>query len=169
MRRSRTLSFETLCDRRVLENHAPVLDTTTHPNLTPAIVDNEFSNGTRVSDFAGSRTSDPDAAAVKGIAIIGLTERFKGRWAYSTDGGGSWTSLGNGFTDDPYEGAPPSDEAALVLGPNDRVLFTPQGGYVGIPQLKFRAWDQTDGAARGAIVDISDDIGGGGCLQQRIP
>jgi hypothetical protein len=163
MSRSRRLTLETLCDRRVLENHAPVLDTSSHPELTPVIIDGHFNPaGTLVSDFADPQISDSDPGATKGIAIVGLTERGprQGKWEYSIDGGGTWHGLANGAPDDPLDGNAPSDTAAVLLTASDRVRYLPTNAYFGTPQLKFRAWDQTDEANHGSIVDTTGKQGG---------
>jgi hypothetical protein len=158
---NRRLSFETLCDRRVMENHAPVLDTSgPAPELRLAATSG--GSGTTVDEFAGIRISDVDAGAVKGIAVIDLTERGpnQGFWQYRLSGSALWRNISSGESGDPLAGRAPSDSEALVLGPNDAVRYIAQSYYRGTPQLKFRAWDQTDAAVRGSIVDTTGKHGG---------
>jgi hypothetical protein len=169
--RFRRLTLETLCDRRVMENHAPVLDTSTHPTLSPSYANNTFNTaGTLVGDFANPRISDADADAQKGIAVIGLTERGsnQGDWQYSTDDGVTWLGIGDGSDEDLLFGSAPSDAAALVLKPNDRLRYDPAKNYFGIkpPQLTFRAWDQSDGATNGTIVDTTARQGSEGAYSE---
>jgi trimeric autotransporter adhesin len=130
-------------------NDAPSFVGSGSPTLSPIDEDEINSAGTLVSAFASSRITDPDAGALKGIAVIGLTEKLKGVWQFSTDDGASWTNLGN-----------PTDTAARLLLPADRVRFVPNANYFGTPQLFFRAWDRTDGEVAGSVVDTSGKRGG---------
>src|SRR5438132_977124 len=70
--------------------------------------------GTPVSTFASPKITDPDASALKGIAVIGLTQTSNGAWQFSTNNGANWTALGS-----------PSDTAARVLVPANKVRFVP--------------------------------------------
>jgi hypothetical protein len=149
--RHRRLTLETLCDRRVMENHAPMLNPLVPPSLMSVIEDDPNPPGTLVSDIVGTRITDTDPDAVEGIAVVGLTERIHGTWQYSVDAGSSWADL-----------LEASDPAALVLAADDLVRFLPGLNYSGTPQLTFRGWDQTDGALPGSIVDISSLQGGTG-------
>jgi len=73
--RNRRLTLETLCDRRVLENHAPVLNPLQEPDLNPVTEGVANPPGTLVSAFANSRITDSDPGDLKGIAVIGLTDQ----------------------------------------------------------------------------------------------
>jgi hypothetical protein len=80
-------------------NDAPVLDPTPALGLTV----NEDAGlpvgavGSLISDFtAGS--SDVDAGAVKGIAVVSTTET-EGIWYYTTDNGATWATIGAASND----------------------------------------------------------------------
>ncbi|MFM8338061.1 MAG: LamG-like jellyroll fold domain-containing protein, partial [Opitutaceae bacterium] len=100
--------------------------------------------GTAISAIvAGS--SDADAGAVKGMAVVAVDEA-NGKWFYTTNGGNAWLSL---------TGVSPTS-ARLLKGndPNHNVRFVPNANYNGTAAFTFRAWDQTSGTA-GATGDLS--------------
>jgi hypothetical protein len=133
-------------------NDAPLLQTSPQPALGTVTQDTPAASvpGIPVSTIIGGIT-DSDAGAAKGIAVIDLTERFLGTWQYSTDGGANWLPIGD-----------PTDSQALLLAPTDLVRFVPNPGYYGTPQLKFRAWDQSNNLAGGTVVDTAGQTGGTG-------
>jgi hypothetical protein len=106
--------------------------------------------GKAVSTFI-SGISDPDNGALRGIAVVSLTEKYRGTWQYSINAGSTWSALGF-----------PSDSQARLLAPSDLVRFLPKPGYSGTPQLKFRAWDHTDGRVHGNVVSTVGRQGGSG-------
>jgi len=134
------------------ENDSPVLDKNVPASLGTITEDLPVvsNRGSTVSSFIAG-ISDEDAAAKRGIAVISLTERYSGVWQFSTNGGTSWLPLGS-----------PSDSAARLLGPSDLVRFLPKANYHGTPQLRFRAWDQSNGLRDGSIAKTTGHQGGGG-------
>jgi hypothetical protein len=122
-------------------NNAPVLSPT-GPSLGSITEDDTDNAGTLVSSILGASVTDPDGAALQGIAIRGL-DSGNGRWEYSTDGGGSWNAVGS-----------VSDGNALLLRENDRIRFVPDGENADAASFSYRAWDQTSGVS-GAKVDAS--------------
>ena len=74
-----------------------------------------------------------DADGECGLAVTGVAGT--GTWAYSLDEGKSWRSLSN---------ARPG--LALLLGPADRLRFTPRLGVDTIARLSYRAWDRSSHA-----------------------
>jgi hypothetical protein len=133
-------------------NDAPVLNTGVGVTLGSIAEDTPASGnpGKLVSNLLGGVT-DVDAGALKGIAVVNLTEKAKGTWEYSLNGGTSWLPLGN-----------PSDAAARLLLPTNRVRFRPGLNYNGSPQLVFRAWDRSNALAAGAVASTVGQTGGAG-------
>jgi VCBS repeat-containing protein len=133
-------------------NDAPVL-TAASPSL-PTISEDETSNaGQAVSDLVGASIADVDNGAVQGIAVTGATlASGHGTWQHSTDAGSSWTPIGT-----------VSENAALLLRPEDRVRFLPDGQNGATAGLTYRAWDQTGSTAggQGTKADVGT-IGTGG-------
>jgi hypothetical protein len=121
-------------------NDAPVLDAALTPSLTVIEEDASDPSGDTVAAIVvdGSIT-DPDGTAVEAIAVINAASTA-GRWQYST--GGEWMDFDN-----------PSDSAARLLGPEDRVRFLPAADFNGSVSLAYRAWDQTSGRA-GDAADV---------------
>ena len=126
-------------------NDAPVLADTVLS--MPAVVQGATApvNGTAVGALVSSLVggiTDVDAGAVKGIAITGVNTG--GTLYYSLDGGTTWTA----FTDFT------SNRALGILSDSDnRVYFVPASADVGTiaSAFTFRAWDQSGGAAEGAV------------------
>jgi len=133
-------------------NDAPVLNTSVAVSLGSVAEDTPATSiaGALVSSILGG-VSDVDAGALQGIAVINLTEKVKGTWQFSLDDGASWTSFGT-----------PSETAARLLLPENRVRFVPSANYNGTPQLQFRAWDRTNGLAAGNVADTTGQKGGTG-------
>jgi VCBS repeat-containing protein len=120
-------------------NDAPML---AGANDLSAINEDPGSNpGTLVSALIAGQTSDVDASALTGIAVIGV-DNTNGTWQYSTNGGGSWTAFGS-----------PSGSSARLLAAdaNTYVRFVPNANWNGMVSngITFRAWDQSSGAAGG--------------------
>ncbi|MBW4422851.1 MAG: DUF4347 domain-containing protein [Myxacorys californica WJT36-NPBG1] len=85
-------------------NDSPVLNTSGSPML-PSIYENASNpTGISVSDLIGTSITDVDFGAVKAIALTGA-DNSNGKWQFSTNGGATWTDLGN-----------VSDTAATLLG-----------------------------------------------------
>ncbi len=105
--------------------------------------------GSLIGAYSGGIT-DPDTAAVRGIAIT-ATDETNGTWYYSTNGGASWNTVGA-----------VSNTSALLLADdgNTRLYFTPGANYNGSSSaaLTLRAWDRTGGVA-GTLVDASSNGG----------
>lgn len=111
-------------------NDAPVL-TSASPTL-PGLSDGAINNpGVLVSSLYSTNYTDVDTVAVKGIAITGLN-RGNGNWQFSTDGGTSWSTIGNVLVN-----------SALLLRSTDLVRFVPDGINGTTADFTFRAWDQT--------------------------
>ncbi|MBP2300815.1 DUF4347 domain-containing protein [Azospirillum picis] len=130
-------------------NHAPVLDATKSPALTPESKTDQAiptgAVGTLVSQIIGTtgiaNYADSDGNAA-GIALTGTDTATApgGSWYYTTDGGANWYSVGT-----------VSDSSALLLKADagTRLYFVNNGTYTGTmaSALTFRAWDQTSGTA----------------------
>jgi hypothetical protein len=98
----------------------------------------------------GLAVTDPDANALRGIAITGLTGSANGAWQYSTANGHSWKPI-----------APVSAANALLLREGDKVRFLPARDFNGSATLTYHAWDQTRGSAGGrADLTLADALGG---------
>jgi VCBS repeat-containing protein len=120
-------------------NDAPVL---AGANDLSAINEDPGSNpGTLVSALIAGQTSDVDAGALTGIAMIGV-DNTNGTWQYSTNGGSTWIAFGS-----------PSGTSARLLAAdaNTYVRFVPNANWNGTVSsgITFRAWDQSSGAAGG--------------------
>jgi hypothetical protein len=131
-------------------NDAPVLTKNPLPSLGVVASGTGEANvpGVEVSTLLAG-ASDEDAGATLGIAVVDLTEKLRGTWQHSINGGTSWVALGT-----------PSESNAVRLGPTGQVRFVPNAGYYGTPQLKFRAWDMTDGATPGSTGSTVGQTGG---------
>ena len=137
------------------------------PNVAPVLIDTSVVLGSvgpnspapvgpvgtlvaAMIDFSGGggldNVTDPDLAAVTGIAITG-SNATNGAWFYSTNNGNTWNPLGS-----------PSDANARLLAadPNTRIYFQPNPGFTGVIAngITFRAWDLTSGA-NGGTADAS--------------
>ena len=99
---------------------------------------------------AGTNFTDPDAGALRGIAVTGVNVTT-GTWWYTTNNGTTWQTIGA-----------VSDTNALLLHANSTTRLYFQGITPGpdATALSLRAWDRTDGSANGQTgVDITP--GGG--------
>lgn len=121
-------------------NTAPTLGAGS-PALPPVAEDTKAPAGAPVAALLGTLgtlATDPDAGALSGVAVTGLTGTANGSWQYSTTGGRKWLPVGHA-----------ADDAALLLRPTDRVRYVPNLNFHGSAGLTFRAWDQTTGAVGG--------------------
>ncbi|MEO8401515.1 MAG: DUF4347 domain-containing protein, partial [Gammaproteobacteria bacterium] len=126
-------------------NTAPTLTALT-PTLT-SITENDINNlGQAVSSFLGTVT-DPNAGALKGIAITSLGTATNGTWQYSIDAGQTWTAFPT-----------ISASTSLLLGSTDSIRFVPNGIGGGGGTFTYRAWDQTSG--RPGITASTSTTGG---------
>ncbi len=102
------------------------------------------------SDAAGSTgVSDVDTDAVLGgIALSGTTG--SGTWAYSVDGGATFTDVGA-----------VSESSALLMPYNAELRYTPNGISGGTATITYHAWDTTGGAATGRSDLTQTDATGG--------
>ena len=124
-------------------NDAPIAASSALASINEDIAD--ASNlGTQVSALAANNL-DPDASALKGIAIT-AADTTNGVWSYTTNGGTNWLPL-----------AGISADAALLLKGNDsshKIRFSPNQNYTGSASITYRAWDQTSGLA-GSTTSVS--------------
>ncbi len=143
-------STESATDSEV-NNTAPVLSGAN--NFTPINEDNLTSNGDLVSALVAGQITDPDTAALAGIAIT-ATNSTNGTWQFSLNNGGAWTNVGA-----------VSSTQALLLGSdaNERVRFVPNANFNGTvsPGITFLAWDQT-GTTSGQAGTKADSSTAGG-------
>jgi hypothetical protein len=130
-----TLTMVDLNDAPLLLPSSPFLGTTNEETPFETVV-NAFVVG----------VSDPDVGAVfGGIAVVGAVGN--GFWQYSLDG----------FFFSPLPTV--SDESALILNADGYLRYIPDGLNGETATVTYRAWDTTDGAAPGAIVDVSRNGG----------
>lgn len=131
----------------VLINHAPILDTALNPRLSPTPEDAPTPASTLVSSLLTNAVTDPDANALRGIAVSGASN-YHGTWQFSTNGGTSWQAMGE-----------VSEAAARLLPGWSRVRFVPNADFHGTVKLYYRAWDQTQGMVGGTF-DVRGNLGG---------
>lgn len=121
-------------------NDAPTL-TGANPTGT-TVTEDDAPIAYTVSGFLAVTDGDGPAS---GIAITGSAG--VGSWAYSIDGGTTWTAVGS-----------VSGGAALLLRSTDQIRYVPDGQNGGTATLAYRAWDQSTGAA-GDRADTSTNGG----------
>ena len=122
-------------------NDAPVLDASGNPTLTSIGETDTNNSGNTVRSVIDSvlpldMITDVDSGAVDGIAVTAVNKSL-GNWQFSTNGGTTWTDVGD-----------VSDSQALLLRPEDKLRFVPDGKNSDTATVTFRAWDQT-GATTG--------------------
>ena len=129
-------------------DHAPEL--TGANNLAAITEDDLASSGTLVASLLAGHTSDLDAAALSGVAVVAV-DNANGQWQYSTSGGASWT---------PFGSPTPTTARLLAADSMTRVRFVPVADSSGLVAsgVTFRAWDQSAGVA-GSMADAT--AGGG--------
>ena len=126
-------------------NDAPDL-TPAAPSLPPLSEDDVANGGELVSNLLAGSVTDADLGDPEGIAIYSLSSG-NGSWEYSTDGGGTWLSVG-----------PVTPTSALLLRASDRVRFVPDARNADSASFDFRAWDQSSGSA-GTYADVATNGG----------
>ena len=114
-------------------NDAPVL---TPYSPTLPLSENGSAYTASISSLIGSSITDPDSAAVQGIAIKALT-LAGGTLEYSIDGT-NWITVSGVSTTN-----------ALLLRSTDQMRFTPSTANGGQSLISYNAWDQTSGSAGG--------------------
>ena len=143
----------------VFINDAPALDNSGAPALTTVNEDDTDPGGDAASTLVPVPAVVTDTNGnTPGIALTGSNAESGGTWEYSTDAGGTWTSVPT-----------VSDSSALLLEPDDMLRFVPvtdfnsdvnrDGTNEIFPSITYRAWDQTEGTA-GATVEITSYLGG---------
>lgn len=134
-----------------MANTAPLLNNTGNLTLFSIIEDliPTTNVGTLVSDIIGNAISDPDASALKGIAVT-FVDNSNGTWEYTLNNGTSWTTFGT-----------PSLTAARLLpsNANTKIRFHPNANFSGTADINFYAWDQTTGTS-GSTANILAGKGG---------
>jgi VCBS repeat-containing protein len=120
-------------------NDAPVLGGVN--NFPPITEDEVFNGGILVADLIAGGVTDPDTAALKGVAVVGL-DNGNGAWRFTTEDWASWSYIG-AFS--PGQG--------FLLRPQDRLAFVPNGNTGTAASVTLRAWDQTSGSF-GSFVNI---------------
>lgn len=126
------------------QNTKPILDTKPVVRLPSMAVNDADPIGISVASILGNAVLDPDAGALRGIAVTGLDNRF-GTWQCSINGGG-WNAIGTVST-----------TAAMLLKSPDLIRFVPtlSSNFRGNSTMKFKAWDQSDSQTAGAIVNTN--------------
>ncbi|MDA1053261.1 MAG: Ig-like domain-containing protein [Planctomycetota bacterium] len=107
---------------------------------------------TSVRDILALTASDVDPGIQIGIAIFAATGINAGNWQFSTGGPfASFSTLPN----------PLAGDKALLLRPDDRLRYLPDGQNGETPTIRYRAWDQT-GATVGQHGTQQDTANNGG-------
>nr|WP_283813808.1 VCBS domain-containing protein [Bradyrhizobium niftali] len=103
------------------------------------------------SDATDQVSGGSSANTFAGIAISSYTvDATKGNWQYSTNGGGSWTSLGNETT-----------SAALTLNASDMLRFLPAANYNGsATALSANLIESGQSITSGATINLTGATGG---------
>ena len=103
------------------------------------------------SDATDQVSGGSSANTLAGIAIRSYTvDATKGNWQYSTNGGGSWTSLGNETT-----------SAALTLNASDMLRFVPAANYNGsATALSANLIESGQTITSGATINLTGATGG---------
>ncbi|KAB2970690.1 cadherin domain-containing protein [Zoogloea sp.] len=118
----------------VLENTAPTITQGATIGMGAIYPEDSASAGFLVGGvIAAVDWRDPDAGAVRGMALIGSTGN--GTWQYSTDLL-TW-----------HDAGAVSDSNALLLGASSWLRYVGDGANAENPTIRFRAWDMTTGTA----------------------
>ncbi len=135
-------------------NDAPVLNAAASPVLGGVNEDSGAPVGNaglavfNIVDLVGGggndNVTDPDTGAVTGIAITGVNAN--GTLYYSLDGGTNWTAA---------TGLSATNALVLAADADNLVYFAPNANFNGsvTDAITFRAWDRTDLAADGSLVN----------------
>jgi len=143
------------CGTFSITTAAPVLDSGGSPALTGITEDiaDGSDTGTLVSaviaSLGGTGITDSDPGQAEGIAVTAV-DNTGGNWQFDPAGGTSWTN---------FSAVLPSDSSATLLAPAANIRFVPDADYNGIPEITFRAWDQTLGTSGDTGVDVSANGG----------
>lgn len=113
-------------------NDRPVLDGKAGANLANVKPGDADPVGDLVSKIVGAGATDPDRGTVPGLAITSVA-KTSGRWEYQLASGGGWKKF-------PVI----SLKTALLLGPDDRVRFIPDGKAKNA-SFVYKAWDRSKG------------------------
>ncbi len=117
-------------------NDRPILYPKVAARLEPVLTNDTNSPGTLVGNLLSYSAIDPDAGALRGIAVVTIDIK-KGTWQFSSDGGANWLPVDLVST-----------KSALLLRAQDLIRFVPTvPGFVGTAKLTYHAWDQTFGTA----------------------
>jgi acetyl esterase/lipase len=119
-----------------LINDAPVLKGNADLSLGTIPEDTADPPGVSVASLLAGNATDSDTDALSGIAIVAADGLSNGAWQYSSDGGTSWTNMGQ-----------PTYSEALLLPAESLLRFVPAKNFAETVSLRYRAWDQTQGAA----------------------
>ncbi|MEM7314152.1 MAG: hypothetical protein AAF497_13475, partial [Planctomycetota bacterium] len=128
-------------------NDAPVMDGLANVSLSDVLANSSNPIGVTVEELISQVTiSDIDGTVSHGVALVG-NDSTNGTWQFSLDDGSTWNTIDLDAL---------SDSSAIVLDQMARVRFIPDAGFHGMTDsLNFRAWDLSDGAASGDVVDAS--------------
>jgi hypothetical protein len=126
---------------------APQLDNTLSPALHSTAEDALIPASTQVASLLSGAVTDPDAGALRGIAVTAASN-YHGTWQFSLDDGTTWIGMSE-----------PSQSAARLLPGWSRVRFVPNADFNGTVKLYYRAWDQTQGTVGGTLNTVTH-IGG---------
>lgn len=119
----------------IFTNIAPVISTSATYLLPYTAMNATTPPSMVVGTLIGTKVTDADAGALKGIAITAL-DSSKGTWQYSINAGKNWYNLSTA-----------SNTSALLLRSTDYLRFYPRSNTTGASSMVFRAWDQTSGTA----------------------
>lgn len=121
----------------------PVNDAPYMPGVALGSTSEDTPYTRQVSWLAGF-SSDVDAGALKGLAIVGV-DNTNGTWQYTLDGT-NWLTIGAVAT---------NNALLLAADATSAFRFVPSANWNGTPGMfQYKAWDQTSGTA-GAYVDAS--------------
>lgn len=121
-------------------NDAPLLDTAPSPDFATMLEDAKNPSGTLVKYFVDREVVDVDNGPAKGIAVT-RAWLGNGTWQFSLDGI-AWQSLGD---------ASETNARLLPADATTRIRFLPKANFNGQAWLGYRAWDQSEGSAGGAL------------------
>lgn len=100
--------------------------------------------------------TDPDPAALKGLALIGQNGTSTGTWQYTTNGGTSWSNVTTSGS---------ANALLLASDSTTRIRYVPNAGFTGTVLIAFAAWDRSqwlngstiNAGARGGSTPFSTD------------
>ncbi|NML24397.1 cadherin domain-containing protein [Zoogloea dura] len=134
----------------LVANTAPTITQGATTGMGAAYPEDSASAGFPVFGVIGAvNWSDPDAGAVRGMALTGTTGN--GTWQYSTDLA-TWHDVGA-----------VSGSNALLLSDTSWLRYVGDGANAESPTIQFRAWDMSSGttSTNAAPSYVSPDAGGG--------